>query len=600
MCLLYILVSPLAAQAQSQSQERPADAVVVTAGRIEQQLTEAIPHTTVITQKEIRESQATDLIQLLRREAGFEFVQNGGIGSVGSIFMRGGGSTSTLILVDGVRLDSATTGSAQIGQIMLKQIERVEIARGNVSALYGANAVGGVIQIFTKRGLGTPRGEAELMVGARSTHRMSANYGGQSGDTRFNLSISEFETKGFTAQNPRFAPANINPDADGYTNQSIAAQLSQTLAAGHEIGVRAYQSRGHGDFDSNFDTPRTLHSSDSEVTNLAFFAKNQLSSAWASRLTLSKLQDTAHSRTNLATPTRFDTASTQLQWQNDITLAKGHVLTATVEDQKQRLSSSTAYTYTSRSVRSLGLGYIGRVSDHHFQLASREDRYSDFGRARTWLAGYGYELTPDWKLTAMRSTAFRAPTFNELFFPGFANPAVQPETTQSNEIGVQYAAGAHLLRVVQFSTRYLNLIESPAPAFLPRNVSKASVEGTEMSYTGQYASWDLRASLTAQDPINATGAPLTRRSQMFGNIVANTSLQGWRVGGELAFSDKRPDGVQVLGGYRTLNLTARRDLGHRFYVAARLDNVFDEEYQTALRFNQPSRGLYLSMGWRQQ
>jgi vitamin B12 transporter len=592
-----MLFSPFSLRAQSP--EKPADAVVVTAGRIEQQITDAIPHTTVITQKDIRESQATDLIQLLRREAGFEFVQNGGIGSVGSIFMRGGGSTSTLVLVDGMRVDSATTGSAQVGQIMLDQIDHVEIARGNVSAMYGANAAGGVIQIFTKRGQGVPRAEAEVMLGARSTRRASGSYGGQSGDTRFSLNVSEFETRGFTAQNPRFAPANINPDADGYTNQSISAQVAQTLAAGHELGLRAYQSKGHAGFDSNSDTPQTLHFADSEVTNLALYSRNQISSAWTSKLTVSKSQDDSHSRTNGATPTRFDTATSQTQWQNDFTLARGHVVTATLDDQKQRIASSTAYNYGARNVSGLSLGYIGRIDAHQFQLASRADKYSDFGKARTWLAGYGYDLNSDWKLTAMRSTAFRAPTFNELFFPGFANPALKPESSQSNEVGVQYAAGEHLLRVVQFSTKYVNLIQSPAPAFLPVNAGKASVDGTEMSYTGQYAKWDLRASLTLQDPIDATGAQLTRRSQKFGNLVANTGLWGWRVGGELAFSDKRPDGTAMLGSYKTLNLTARRDLGRQMYVAARLENVFDEEYQTAFRFNQPSRGLYLTVGWRQ-
>ncbi len=589
------------------AQEKPAEAVVVTAGRIEQQLDEAIPHTSVITQKEIRESQATDLIQLLKREAGLEFVQNGGIGTTGSVFMRGGGSTSSLILIDGIRVGSATSGAAQLGQIMLGQIERVEIARGNVSALYGANAVGGVIQIFTKRGLGDPRGEMQATVGEHGTRGVSGGYGGKIGDTRFSLNVAQFATNGFSAQDPKTAPTRINPDADGYTNLSFSGQVSHMIGQAHEFGLRAYQSKGRAGFDNAFspDTPQTVHFTDSEVGQYSAFSNNRINDVWTSKLNLSQANDNASSRTGGGTPTRFDTLSTQAQWQNDLTVAKGHVVSVTLDDQRQRVASTTAYTYTGRTVGGAGLGYLGKIGDHQVQLASREDRYSDFGKANTWLGGYGYNLDSDWKLTAMRSTAFRAPSFNDMFFPGSVSLDVKPETTQSNELGVQYAAGGHLLRMVRFSTQYLNLIEFPAPAFIARNVGKASVEGTEVSYTGQYASWDLRTSLTLQTPVNAlTGVQLIRRSTQFGNIVANTMLGGWKVGGEYAFSAKRLDtdldGARVeLDAYQTVKLTARHDFGKQWYVAAKLENLFDERYQGAYGFNQPSRGLFMTVGWKQ-
>jgi vitamin B12 transporter len=286
-------------------------------------------------------------------------------------------------------------------------------------------------------------------------------------------------------------------------------------------------------------------------------------------------------------------------------VAKGHVVSVSLDDQRQRVASTTAYTYTGRTVGSVGLGYLGKIGDHQVQLASREDRYSDFGSANTWLGGYGYNLDSDWKLTAMRSTAFRAPSFNDKFFPGSVSLDVKPETTQSNELGVQYAAGGHLLRVVRFSTQYVNLIEFPAPSFIARNVGNASVEGTEVSYTGQYASWDLRASLTLQTPINAlTGVQLIRRSPQFGNVVANTTLGGWKVGGEYAFSAKRLDtdlaGARVeLDAYQTVKLTARHDFGKQWYVAAKLENLFDARYQSAYGFNQASRGLFMTVGWKQ-
>lgn len=606
-CSAFVAWSPVHGQASGQTSgqnpDNPSDAVVITAGRIEQQITDTIPHTTVITQKEIRESQAIDIIQLLGREAGFQFTQNGGIGSVGSVFMRGTNSTSTLILIDGVRQGSATTGATPIDQIMLNNVDRIEVVRGNVSALYGANAVGGVIQIFTKRGAGAPLANAQLVAGEYGTYGLAGNYAGQVGDTRFSLSASAYATKGISSQDPRSAPTRINPDADGYSNQSISGQLSQLLAPGQEIGLRAYQSEGKIAYDSAFDTPQTTHNGTRTLGSYSLYSNNQVNAAWASKLLLSQSQDKVTDRTNNGTPTRFGTETTQLQWQNDITLAKGHVLSATVDDQRQNIQSTTNYAYNSRSVNSLALGYIGRIGDNHLQGAARQDKYSDFGTANTWLAGYGYDLTPDWKLTAMSSTAFRAPSLNELFFPGFGNTRIQPETSKSNELGVQYAAGQHLLRIVHFNTKIVNLIEAPAPRFLANNVGKASIEGTELSYTGQFSNWDLRGSLTLQDPINdATGGQLVRRAREMGAIAANTRVAGWNLGGEVAFTGTRPEnaaGTIKLASYSTVNLTARHDLSKQVYLAGRLVNLFNEQYQTAFGYNQPSRGLFLTLGWTQ-
>ncbi len=282
-----------------------------------------------------------------------------------------------------------------------------------------------------------------------------------------------------------------------------------------------------------------------------------------------------------------------------------------IDEQKQRVdSTTTAYTYTTRDVRSMMLAYNGRAGASQFQASTRRDRYSDFGAADTWLAGYGYDINTRWKVTAMRSSAFRAPTFNELFFPGFGNPNLQPEKTQSNELGLQYAVDHHLLRVAEFHTQYRNLIQTilavPPFTFLPENVASARVEGIEMSYTGQFDKWDMRASVTVQDPIDtATGAQLRRRGKNFGNLVVNTTLSGWRVGAEAIVGSSRPDnniasGAPVtLGGYKVVNLTARHAVAKNTFIAARLENAFDERYQVAHGFNTPGRGLFVSLNWQQ-
>ncbi|MBI3052596.1 MAG: TonB-dependent receptor [Betaproteobacteria bacterium] len=603
--LFFSLSMPVLAQPQ---EIVLAPEVVVTASRLDQPLTDTIAHTTVITQKDIRESQAADLPSLLRREAGFEFVQNGGIGTSSSIFMRGGDGRQTLILIDGVRVGSATLGTTSIEHVMLDQVERVEIVRGNVSALYGANAIGGVIQIFTKQGYGAPRAEARAMAGSRGTNRVSGGYSGGVDDTRFSLNVSRFQTNGFSAIDTRQAP-RANPDNDGYRNESFSGQLSQRLAAGHEIGLRAYQSAGKVEFDSAFGTPTNLHTLDATLSSYALSSENQFTSSWKSRVTVAQGADKSTSFTNGARTGRFNTENMQYLWQNDFSLARGHVITAGLERQQQRVDSTTVYQVTGRKVNGAVLAYSGCLNAHQLQASIRRDQYSDFGGANTWLTGYGYEINPRWKLTAMRSNAFTAPTFNQLFFPGFGNPGLQPEKALSNELGLQYAAGTHLLRLALFHTEYRNLIQSVAVApgvFQSLNIGQARVEGAELSYTGQFDGWDIRASLTAQDPINtATGAQLRRRGKTFGNLSVNTTLSGWRLGAETIVGSSRPDnnivsGAPVtLGGYTVVNLTARYPLSKSTFIAARLENAFDEHYQVAHGFNTPGRGLFASLAWQQ-
>lgn len=593
-----------------QPQDGVLDPVVVTASRLKQPLTDTIAHTTVITRKEIRESQAVDLPTLLQREAGVEFVQNGGIGTSSSIFLRGADSQQVLVLIDGVRVGSATLGTTAIENLTLDQIERVEIVRGNVSALYGANAIGGVIQIFTKHGHGLPHGEAQVMVGSHNTERVSASYGGSVNETSFHIGVSQFDTAGFSAIDPRLAP-KANPDNDGYRNQSFSGQLTHRIAVGQEIGLRAFQSNGTVNFDNAYGKPTDINYLDSSTATYSVYSTNQFSSFWTSHITLADGIDKSHSHTNSLPATRFDTNDGQLLWQNDFKIAPDHVVTAGAERRRERIDSTTNYTYTARDVKSYMLAYSGRIGPHQLQASTRQDDYSDFGNADTWLVGYGYDVTAHWKVTAMRSSAFRAPTFNELFYPGFGNPQLQPEKTYSSEAGLQYAVENHVLRATAFRTQYQNLIQTvlavPPFTYQAENVGRARVEGTELSYSGRFSGWNVRASMTVQQPRDSiTGAQLRRQATRFGNLAVTNLFYGWRLGGELRVASSRPDndivtGAPVkLGGYGVINFTARRRLTRNVQLGAKLENAFNKYYQLAHGYNVPGRALFVTLSWRQQ
>jgi vitamin B12 transporter len=579
------------------------DVIVVTASRIGQRIRDAIPHTTVLTERDIRDSQAVDLPSLLRSEAGFEFTQSGGIGGVSGTFMRGGRSAQALILLDGVRVEDAAFGTTALQHILLDEVERVEIVRGNVSSLYGSGGIGGVVQVFTRRGNDAPAPSGEVMFGERDSVKLR----GQAGDTRFNVTVGRFETRGFSAIDPGLAP-NANPDADGYDNESITGSLAQRLSPRHELGLSFFKTRGRLDYDSAFDTPADTHQSAQELGMLQAWWEARLVEAWKSRLTAAEGTDYRTDLRNGAFNGSSNTRGRQLIWDNELRLSPAHTVSAGLEQLRQQLANS-GLTPQQR-MREAGvarLGYLGRLGDHSLQLNARSEDYSDFGRANTHFLGYGYDLTDAWRLTAAASTAFRAPTFQDLF--GFGgNPQLRPERARTHELGVQWARGPQRLRVVAFDTEYQDAITFDLQTFTIRNVRKARVSGVESSYAGSIAGFDLRVSVTVQDPVEQEpgGQELQaiRRAKRFGSLAAYRTLGSWRLGAQALASGERRDNHIVTGaslqdaGYALLHLTARYQATKQLFAAARLENALDKDYRLVHGFNSPPRGLFLTAGWQ--
>jgi len=581
------------------------DAVVVTATRSEQRTRDAIAHATVITEREIRGSGATDLSSLLRRVAGFEYTQNGGIGTTSTTLLRGATTNQILVLIDGVRVSSATTGSTQLDQLMLDQIERVEVVRGAVSSLYGSGAIGGVIQIFTRQGRGAPRLEVDASAGGYGSQRLRAGFSGELGDTRFAATVSRLETDGFSSIRPDVVPG-ANPDRDGYRNASLSVSLSHRLARGHEAGLRLFSSHGRVEFDNAFAAAASdRHRGTAAVGSTLLYLNNQLASRWLSRLSLSEGRDRFDNFTNDSVTSRTRTRNTQVAWHNDFSLAPEHTVTLGAESLRQAVSSTTTYDRSGRDVDALLAGYVGRFGRHGVQFNLRDERYSDFGQARTHFAGYGFDLTPQWRLIGSASRAFRAPTFNELFYPGFGNAALRPERSRNAELGLQFASGPHLARAVAFRSRIVDLIDSS----LVVNINEAAIDGQELAYAGRLGGFDLRASLSLQDPVQRTAAAQTRlirRARQFGNLSLARSWGQWRFAAEYFTSGKRLDNhitawptTRVeLRRYDLYNLVSEYRIAQGTLAYARLENVFDRDY--VLTHGYHTQGRKLALGVRHQ
>lgn len=586
---------------------------VVTATRNPQLQSAALAHTTVISRADIEQSQATDLVTLLEREAGLQRIQNGGVGTVSSIFMRGSASLQTLILVDGVPQNKQdASGLVSLEHVMLDNVERVEIVRGNVSAIYGSGAIGGVIQIFTRAGGKQASASLSLEVGPRASRKLSVNATGSAGDTSFSGGVSRTSTDGFGSVNTSQLP-NANPDMDGYQNTSAHLALTHQLAKGHELGVKLTQSTGDTQYDNYFGAPTDIQSSTTTLSQATLFSDNRFGN-WHSRLNLSQQSDKSTIRDNgvYGSTDGFTTQATMLSWVNTLPLDDVWRLTAGAEQQQQHVDTRSTSPYNTpydknRTSTALFGGLEGEVFGSAVQLNVRNDKVGELAQSTGYL-GFGVPLSRALKATVSASTAFNAPPLGYLYAPDYGNPALKPELAESSELGLQYAEGKHLLRATYFDTKIKDQLTYDTTTYAFANVARAHNSGFELSYTGTVGNARLRASLTSQDPVNEqTGTTLLRRARTMGSFGWTQSLDAWSLGANLRYSGERDDAYSDpatfstvktrLPAYTVLDLTAAYRWSDQLLLTARLDNAGDEKYQTVYGYNQQPRSLYAGLTW---
>jgi vitamin B12 transporter len=613
-----LLAALLCAVSTIVSAQDSLDEVVVTATRSNQMLGQTLSHSSIITRQQIDDSQVPDLPTLLRDLAGIEIYQSGGVGKQSSLFLRGSNSSHTLVLLDGVRINSATAGTTQVDQLMLDQIERIEVVRGNVSSLYGSDAIGGVIQIFTRKGKGAPVASGSLGAGSQNTLRAAAGFGGQVGDTTYHLRASGFRTDGGSAVSATLVPT-VNPDRDSYDNTSLSLDLRHAFSDAHSMEASLFDSVGHNQTDNAFGAATDQNSSQSDLQKLVLISEDRLGDDWLSKLQLSRGVDDTQNFLNGAPDlwlgARFKTTSDLFSWQNSLHLGEGQQLLVGVERLMQQVTSSTLYTRTRRTDDSLYAGYTGRYGLQQVQLNLRRDRYSDAGSVDTWLLGYGLDVTDDWRITASMATAFKAPTLNDLFYPyvdfGFGysyvgNPGLKPERSRDSELGLHYATEGQRLDMVYFDNRISDLIAiNTLPASTMINLNQARSNGLEFAYLGQFGDTAVRLAATWQNPHDTlTGDVLLRRARHFSSVGVTRQVGALKLGGEWRHSGERTDvdintfARTALAPYDVINLTANYAFDRALSLSARVDNLFDQRYMLAHGYNPPGRVIYVGLNYQ--
>ena len=576
------------------------DAVVVTATRTPRIAAELLNDVSVISAEDIARSGQSSLADLLRSIPGVDVANNGGPGKVTSVFLRGANSAHTLVLVDGMRINSATVGATALEHIPLAQIDRIEVLRGPASSLYGADAIGGVIQIFTKAPKGPVKPTLDVGVGSYGTYSADAGWSGEVDGTLFGLQAGHYETAGFTAiKNP--ASSSFNPDADGYRNANFSGQVARRFGSDHEVGARVFYSDGLSHYDSSYPSRGFDFRLAQTLSSSQLYSRNRLASNWQSVLRYGESEDSSTNITDAASRSLFRTRQGQLSWQNDIKLGD-HVLIAGIERLNQKVDGDTSYVVSERVITSALAGFQGRFGDHRLQLNLRNDANSQFGNRTTGMAGYGYQLTPALRASASTGTGFNAPSFNQLYFPGYGVPTLRPEQALNREAALHFDNGNDQAGIVYYRNRVTDLIVNTGPSFAPTNIGEAHLTGASLTYKGRLGNYQVRANLDLQDPKDAaTGNLLPRRAKQHLSASLTRAFGRWTVGTELSASSERYDdaaNTKRLGGYGIVNTYLDYAIEPNWSVMARFNNLFNKSYELVRDYGVPGANFFVALRYQ--
>jgi vitamin B12 transporter len=587
------------------AQERTLAPVLVTSTRSPQSVRDVPGDSIFIASEEIEQSGLVSLAELLQKKRGIEISTNGGPGTVSSVFVRGGSNNLTVVLIDGVRTSSSTSGGASWAAIPLSQIDHVEIAYGPLTTLYGADAVSGVIQIFTKKGDGAPRFTASIGIGSYATRSLEAGVSGSAnGDHRFSYAISAAHegADGFSAT--KAANYSFNADKDGYAKDSASGQFSLEVAKGHELGFSFLQSRLDTQFDdgtSAFDA-RTI----SRLGTVALSSKNQFLPNWNSQLKLSRSTDKSEFQTEWW-PGTFNTTQDNLSWQNDLTIGSD-LLQLIFERRDEKVDSDTVELVGKRSTNSVAASYLLKRGRHVANMSVRGDNSSQFGSHTTGGVAYAYHITETWRANASYGTSFRAPTFSELYYPYFGIPTNRPEEGKNVEVGLHYDDGKTQFNAAYYHNAISNLIVTTTPCpILPAvytygcsyNVNQALLSGVTIGGATRFGDFKIRASVDLQDPRDeTTDKNLARRAKQHGSVALEYGAGRIKAGAEAVFSGKRFDdaaNITPLSGYGLLNLYVGYEFGRDWSLFGRWNNALNKDYELASTYATPGSNVFVGL-----
>ena len=591
---LLLSLSPMASLAEQTAENTTAagnSPVIVTATRTANSADQVLATSTVIERKEIVESQALTITDVLRTKTGIDVASNGGPGQTSSIFIRGAESDHTLIMIDGVKMNPGTIGVAALQNIPLNMVDRIEIIMGPRSTLYGSDALGGVIQIFTRQG---ETAEAGWRFGSFNTQELSGSYHRRDGNIRLGIDLSAARTDGFPAR------AETTDDSP-YSNDSINLKLGNTFG-NTDVDFQFLGSSGRTDY---YDFVLTPVAQDYTNATSSLNAKINATDNWISKLLLSYFKDDIQQRqsTDYLKTTRYE-----LDWQNDIVIGSANLVTAGIQTYWENAQSLSFGSGFDEDTETVGLYVQDQFESGANQLTAglRYTDHSSFSGKTTGELSYGYQASPATKLIASYATGFRAPGSTDRF--GFGgNPDLEPETSESIEISARFnLSSVHRTRISLFQNEIDNLINYSDPdgfdGVLPgrnENIDTTRTRGIELTYLFSKGPYVVDTGVTLQNPEDlTTNKQLARRPKEKFNLTGRYVGNDYSASAELTYTGKRPDSAYsniMLDAYTLLNLSATKSFSNRIHLGLRLENITDEEYQLADGFNTAGRSAFFDI-----
>ncbi len=600
-----LLACATGAQAANQNDATPLSPVIVTATRTPVTIEDSLSSVSVITRADIERLQPLSVSDLLTGLPGVSFASTGGLGQPTSLFLRGTNSSHTLVLIEGVRIGSVGNGLAAFEQLPVEQIERIEIVRGPRSSLYGADAIGGVIQIFTRHG--SPDGglvpSFSLTAGSENLLRGQAGLAGGREQAWYNLSVGKQYTRGINACRVGAAEAfagcfTDEPDRDSWRNQNLVLNGGYRWDNGAQITANWLRSLGEVHFDGSYQNrSRTV-----QQTAGSAFSINPLQ-AWKSTLSVGQNLDRYDNYENRDFTGYIYSRRNQASWQNDLSVAENQLLTLGIDWQGEHIDSDTGYLAKRRHDTGTFAQYQVTFGQQELAVSARRDDNSQYGPHDTGAVAWGYRFDGDLKLTISYGSAFHAPTFNDLYYPyGSGNPDLKPETSRSAELGLSRQGGAWSWALNAYQTQIDQLISLDSN-YYPMNISQARIRGVEGQLGIDVAGWQLQGYLTWLQSRNEDGGPndgnvLPRRPEHTARVDLDRRLGAFGIGATINAAGRSYDDAanrHHLGGYSTTDLRANWRFAPAWQVEARLANAFDRDYETAWYFNQPGRSVFLTL-----
>jgi vitamin B12 transporter len=608
--LCLCLLAAFAASASAQTKLQP---IVVSGSREPQPLDRVTADVVVIDTERIRTSTADSVEDLLRREAGMQLGRNGGPGKSSGTFIRGASSNSVVVLIDGVRIGSATLGQAEFEGISLAQIDHIEVLRGPGSSLYGADAVGGVVQIFTKRGEGAPSITANAAVGSYRSYEAGVGVSGGQQGFDYTVSLARDSSRGISTLKPGDQFGNYNADDDGYKRDSALFKLGYAPAAGQRIGL----SWNHSKLNSQYDASEFLESNNfnpdaspdfrgilkNDVISLDY--RGVITPAWTTSAQLAHNDDDLLSGGTVLS--RYRTQRDQLIWQNAWTPGAGQQLVFAYEHLTEKAHGDAYLSDRKRDNNALVLGYTGEFGAHVLQADVRHDQNSVYGNNTTGRLGWSMEIAKNLRVRALAGNTFRAPSFNELYFPGYGVESITAERGRSVELGLTWRAAGSELAATVYENRVRDLIAyEPDRANCPlppaydfgcaRNIGNARMQGATLSGSHRFGDLRIAATIDVLDAQDLDAKErLNRRSAHQESLSADYDLGPYSFGAALLAVGSRPDGGKKLGGYETLDLRARWRFAPQWQIEAKLLNATGRDYEPTRDYQALGRQAWIGV-----